>query len=337
MKITGELLKSERIKLKLSQQDIAFALKLSPRIINAIEEGDVESLPARTFVRGFVKSYAEMLKLDSNMVLNQYHEEMGISQPTAKVITLPSENAKAKNTRLDDGMNRQENISSVTPNLKMNLNRNTFKIAFLITLAVIFIGGINQLVSKYQKEGVTPELPKLSVETLTQEANIPKEAPPEVIETPGVVATTTSAEQVSTPTNASTPIPPPSGSAVPPTAQKEPVIEKPATEKPIVAEKPAAPTPPTPAETEKPTPPPATSGKSIELVLEAVKDTTVSYATGADGKYKTINLKKDSIQIIKSKTGLHLKIDEGNAISITVNGISRGMASSNEKPLELSF
>src|SRR6478672_5779106 len=113
MKITGELLKSERIKLKLSQQDIAFALKLSPRIINAIEEGDVESLPAKTFVRGFVKSYADMLKLDSNLVLNQYYEEMGTSQPSTKVISTPSDNAKAKTTTLNEVATKHENISSV--------------------------------------------------------------------------------------------------------------------------------------------------------------------------------------------------------------------------------
>lgn len=318
MKITGELLKSERIKLKLSQQDIAFALKLSTRIINAIEAGDVENLPAKTFVRGFVKSYAEMLKLDSTLVLNQYHEEMGTVQPMTKVISVPSENAKAKATNFSEATTTKPNdISTVTPNLKMNLNRNTFKIVALITIAVIVIGGINQVINKYQKEGSMTEPQKLSVEVLNQEANAPKETTPAILS-----ADLVSKESAVAPTpNAAIPLP--DGSAPPLVEQKETVAKEPVVEK--------APEKPVEKIVEKPT------GKPIELVIEANKDTTISYATGSENDFKKLDLKKNTFQIIKSKTGLHLKMKEGNAISITVNGINKGLASEDAKPLELSF
>jgi cytoskeleton protein RodZ len=84
MKLTGELLKNERLNKNLSVQDVAQALKLSSKIVNSIEAGDTASLPAKTFVRGFVKSYAQLLKLDTDSVLRQFQEEMGSTTPLPK-------------------------------------------------------------------------------------------------------------------------------------------------------------------------------------------------------------------------------------------------------------
>lgn len=314
MKITGELLKSERIKLKLSQQDIAFALKLSPRTINAIEEGDTEALPAKTFVRGFVKSYAEMLKLDPNMVLNQFQEEMGTTRPVSKVVAAPSENAKAKTYNFEESAPKQE-MASVTPNLKMNLNKNTLKIVALITFAVIVIGGINQVINKYQKEvSPNPEAPKLTVENLTQEANASKE----LAMNPAPEATIAPVE-----TNA-------------PATTTAPVTSAPVTTAPATTQKPAENTVIN-ATPEAKQPEVLVSTKSVELVIEATKDTVISYSVGNENNFKTLELKKNTFQIIKSKNGLHLKADEGNSISITVNGINKGLASTDAKPVKLSY
>lgn len=315
MKITGELLKSERIKLKLSQQDIAFALKLSPRTINSIEEGDIDALPAKTFVRGFVKSYAEMLKLDPAMVLSQFQEEMGTTRPVSKVVAAPSENAKAKTYNFEENTSKPE-MSSVTPSLKMNLNKNTLKLVALISVAVIVIGGINQVINKYQKEvSSTPEAPKLSVETLTQEANANKELP---VDPPTAAATTAPVESISSPSTPE-PVSAAATTTAPPTAQK-PVDTTVINATPEIKQ-----------------PEVLVSTKSVELVIEATKDTIISYAVGSDANYKTLELKKNTFQIIKSKNGLHLKADEGNSISITVNGINKGLASSDAKPVKLSF
>ena len=56
MKITGEILKTERLKKNYTVAEVANSLKLSSRIITSIESGSVEELPAKTFIRGFVKS-----------------------------------------------------------------------------------------------------------------------------------------------------------------------------------------------------------------------------------------------------------------------------------------
>lgn len=320
MKITGELLKSERIKLKLSQQDIAFALKLSPRTINAIEEGDVEVLPAKTFIRGFVKSYAEMLKLDSALVLSQFHEEMGTTRPVAPVtknLTVTTEaepsKVKAKVTSHAQEAAPKNEIASVTPNLKSNLNKTTLKLVALITFAVIVLGGINEIINKYQREvsKVPPENPKLTVESLTQEAHATKEIAANSA-APGQA--TGAVDSAPTTTTTDGPINQASPSTI--VAQQKPVEN---------------------ALAENKEPEILVSTKSVELVIEATKDTIISYSVGNENNYKTLSLKKNTFQIIKSKNGLHLNADEGNSISITVNGINKGLASSDAKPVKLSF
>jgi cytoskeleton protein RodZ len=302
MKITGELLKSERIKLRLSQQDISFALKLSPRTINAIEEGDTDSLPAKTFVRGFVKSYAEMLKLDPVMVLSQFQEEMGMTRPLSKVVAPSIEKTKAKVFNFEENTAKQE-MASVTPNLKMNLNKDTLKLVVLITFAVIVIGGINQIINKYQKEvSSKPETLKLTVENITQEVNVDKN-----LNQP-VESISNSTTETVLPATAM-------ASSMPKSVENTVIHATPEAKQPAVL----------------------VSTKSIELVIEATKDTIISYSVGADNNYKTLDLKKNTFQIIKSKNGLHVKADEGNSIAITVNGINKGLASPDAKPVKLSF
>lgn len=64
----GVLLREARERAGLSQDDIAGKLKLAPRQIAAIEVGDWNALPERTFTRGFMRSYARIVGLDPDIV-----------------------------------------------------------------------------------------------------------------------------------------------------------------------------------------------------------------------------------------------------------------------------
>ena len=65
----GTLLRAGREAAGLSIAAVAQQLKLAPRQIAALEDGDFTKLPGRTFVRGFVRNYARLLRLDSDAVL----------------------------------------------------------------------------------------------------------------------------------------------------------------------------------------------------------------------------------------------------------------------------
>jgi cytoskeleton protein RodZ len=65
----GALLLKAREGLGMSIDTVAQQLKLAPRQVRALEEGDYTHLPGRTFVRGFLRSYARLVRLDPDQVL----------------------------------------------------------------------------------------------------------------------------------------------------------------------------------------------------------------------------------------------------------------------------
>ena len=55
----------------MSLEEAARQLKFAPRQLQALEAGDLESLPSGTFVRGMLRSYARLLRLDAEPLLAQ--------------------------------------------------------------------------------------------------------------------------------------------------------------------------------------------------------------------------------------------------------------------------
>lgn len=65
----GNILREAREKLGLSVADVAGQIKFAPRQIEALEAEDFKSLPEAAFLRGFVRSYAKILRLDAEALL----------------------------------------------------------------------------------------------------------------------------------------------------------------------------------------------------------------------------------------------------------------------------
>ncbi|RZM00965.1 MAG: transcriptional regulator, partial [Pedobacter sp.] len=82
MKRTGEFLKKAREQKGLSINEIGLSLKISSKILKAIEDGDMTQLPAKTFLRGFVQSYANYLRVDVNEIMRIFQDEMGSTRPS---------------------------------------------------------------------------------------------------------------------------------------------------------------------------------------------------------------------------------------------------------------
>jgi cytoskeleton protein RodZ len=73
----GALLRAAREAAGLSVDAVAQQLKLAPRQVKAIEDGEFAQLPGRTFVRGFVRNYARLLRLDPDPVLGALSADGG--------------------------------------------------------------------------------------------------------------------------------------------------------------------------------------------------------------------------------------------------------------------
>lgn len=71
----GERLKAARVSLGLEPSKIAAQLHLSTDMVHAIERDDYSAMPARVFVRGYIKNYARVVGLPPDSLLKQLDEQ----------------------------------------------------------------------------------------------------------------------------------------------------------------------------------------------------------------------------------------------------------------------
>lgn len=72
----GRQLAQARVDSGFSIVDVARQLKLSPRQVEAMEAGDYARLPGAVFVRGFIRNYARLVKVDSAVLQAVAESEM---------------------------------------------------------------------------------------------------------------------------------------------------------------------------------------------------------------------------------------------------------------------
>lgn len=84
----GRQLRQAREAAQLSRHEVAQALKFSPRQIEALEADDYGALPGATIVRGFVRSYARLLRIEADPLLRQLEPVM----PSMPAEVRPPEN-----------------------------------------------------------------------------------------------------------------------------------------------------------------------------------------------------------------------------------------------------
>lgn len=328
MKITGELLKSERINKSLSIQDVAYALKLHPKMITAIEAGDLSELPSKTFVRGFVKGYSDYLKLNTEDVLKQFQEEMGHTFPVPKSA---SHSVGPLTHELSNKSSKavfQEKVESVSgARYEDGLNKNNIKYFVIVTALVVTIAVLNKVISSYQNEVPQAQNSELqsditvSSETSNQ-APLSAEASVSGTIAAGTIPSSATAEIAldAAIVNSSA-----TGSVIQPiTNSNESVV---GTNK---AETNAGNSEAKSINSNL-TPLERSSGQSVEVVLEAKKDATIEYAKGNTTDFKKILLKANTVQILKSSSGLHLRSLEAQNVNLIVNGVNKGLMSSSSK------
>lgn len=68
----GRALRQARLDLRLTPEEVAKQLHLAPRQILALEGDDYDNLPQSTYVRGYLRSYALLLGLSPDPILESY-------------------------------------------------------------------------------------------------------------------------------------------------------------------------------------------------------------------------------------------------------------------------
>jgi hypothetical protein len=69
----GNSLREARLRQSLELSDVERATKIRPKYLRALEDEQFELLPAQTYVKGFLNTYAEFLGLDGQLYVDEYN------------------------------------------------------------------------------------------------------------------------------------------------------------------------------------------------------------------------------------------------------------------------
>ena len=182
--LIGEALRKEREKQRLTIQDIEEGTSIRASYIQAIESGEYNKMPGRVYAKGFVKNYANFLKLDGEEFVKKFIEEVS---PVVEVVDQTNE--KVKKDSEDDESNKTlggsgNKLSDVAEKFSSN-----HLVAAIVILALL-IGGF------FYMQGPSTEV--ASVDTTAQ--------PKQEAQKPAPVPTS-SDSVIATPASAATPAP----------------------------------------------------------------------------------------------------------------------------------
>lgn len=82
----GRLLRRTRLDRGLDEKQVADQLRITVHYVKAIETDHYEKLPGAIFARGYIKSYAKLLKLDQADIVARYEAATSSVQPGKRTV-----------------------------------------------------------------------------------------------------------------------------------------------------------------------------------------------------------------------------------------------------------
>jgi cytoskeletal protein RodZ len=81
----GETLRRARTKRRIGLEEIARETRIDARYLSALEKNDLEQLPGGAFDRGYVRTYAGYLGLDTDAMVQAYDREIASLREAGKI------------------------------------------------------------------------------------------------------------------------------------------------------------------------------------------------------------------------------------------------------------
>ncbi len=85
MKTVGEILKQARLAQGISMVQVAARTKIQVKYLRAVEENRLDSLPAATFAKGFIRNYARVVGKNPESLLAIFRRDYGQNE-TGQVV-----------------------------------------------------------------------------------------------------------------------------------------------------------------------------------------------------------------------------------------------------------
>lgn len=344
MKNTGALLKAKRESSNLSLSEVALATKINPKILAAIEDGNDSTLPAKTILKGFLKSYALFLKMDVEEVIRTFQEET--ASPPPRVTTLA-------NGTSAPGEQPARNEAPATPRRRVSDDSSTGMRTAAVIVIIVLIGliiGVREIIEKYQREKVVEQVTDLKaspVETATTPSPLPVPSAGEATATlPAVEVPKPSAGEAKPMDRTAEAVKPeekkpepakpeekkPEAAAVAPVtapAVAGPVAGTPGITPPSIMA-PVVPAAPEAAKPEEKKPEAVVKAAKHEIILEALDKVEVKFQL--KGETKRVSLGPTQVHTIHADQPMTIDLSDGGAVNVILDGRERGVPGDLGKP-----
>jgi cytoskeleton protein RodZ len=242
----GVRLAQQREAFGWTIEQVATQLNLAPRQIMALESDNFSALPGMASVRGFIRSYAKLLKIDAEPLLES------IASPTSAPLVEPLSMRRALSAPFFDD-SRMSAMGMQGPQQKTNYLLPGVVLVVLGLFAGYYLGFIPQLPNllAHKPAVETVAAPESAASTPTDERKPESDtAQMQPLEESPSASMTATAETPAAATAASTPVAPVVSAVAPAATTRIPqtAVQSPATSVPAAAQKPTA-TSTTPATT----------------------------------------------------------------------------------------
>ena len=287
----GHYLRKEREQKSISLEQVAYATRINLKMLHALENDDHNSLPAQTFVRGYLQAYAKYVKLDIQDVLLRYQHLLATT-PVKQRSALKSHYVYVKE--------------------RYQEKRQLLLIISLFSVFLLSAGTYFVLKSKRDhKKMIAQQAHSLNQQETAAPETMITVLPPYAPTIIGMNAQAANTVKVD-PATAITATPTPEASEEPKTAAKEVVKEKEISKKP-------SPTP-TPSKAASSTPAPLPGEKkNYVLVLKAKEDVWFRFQTDED-PVRDLKVKADKIMTLKANKVIKMFSAHWDKFEATFNG-----------------
>jgi cytoskeleton protein RodZ len=97
----GNSLREARHRQQLDLTDVEQSTKIRARYLHALEEEAFDVLPAQTYVKGFLRTYADWLGLDGQLYVDEYNSRFGTDEePREPVVARRTAGVQQRHARL---------------------------------------------------------------------------------------------------------------------------------------------------------------------------------------------------------------------------------------------
>ena len=99
----GNSLREARHRQQLELSEVEQSTKIRSRYLKALEEEAFDSLPAQTYVKGFLRTYADYLGLDGQLYVDEYNSRYspGAEEPREPVVARRTSRVSSPHRRLE--------------------------------------------------------------------------------------------------------------------------------------------------------------------------------------------------------------------------------------------